>query len=434
MNESIIDEIALASNELDSIITVVGVGGAGGNAVNYMWNIGIRNVRFMVCNTDQQALNASPIKDKIRLGHDGLGAGDDPSKGRDAAIESLDEIRDKLEAMNTKMVFITAGMGGGTGTGAAPVIAKLAKEMDILTVAIVTSPLLHEGEGRYVRAIAGIKELKDHVDSLLIINNENIMNLFPDDATLEEAFGKPNEILSCAAKGIAEIITVKSNFVNVDFADVSKVMKNSGRAHLSVEAATGAKRAEIVAKQSLTSLLLDHKSITGAKKVLFNMATSDTNKLKLREMNYILNYIQSHARYTDNAGVIHTAEVIWGSSCKPELGDNLELVLVATGFDNDNEEFPTYDQLLLAIEDPNSPFYRMNSSSQGRDGIHNPIDTISPLASGQAVVLAPRKPRYSNIGALLRVPAYIARRAKMIAESDGGDGKEEIEKSEGSLF
>ncbi len=175
LSDSLIDQIALPRTEGGSIITVVGVGGAGCNAVNYMWNIDIRNVRFLVCNTDQQSLDVSPVDNNILLG-DGLGAGNDPAVGRRAAIESIDLIRERLEAMNTRMVFITAGMGGGTGTGAAPVIARLAHEMGILTVAIVTSPLLVEGKLRYEQAMKGIEELKECVDSLLIINNENIQN------------------------------------------------------------------------------------------------------------------------------------------------------------------------------------------------------------------------------------------------------------------
>ena len=222
-----------------SIIMVVGVGGAGGNAVNHMWNLGIKGVDFMVCNTDQQALDKSPVELKVRLGSEGLGAGNDPENGRKAAIESLDVVRQRFEASGTKMVFITAGMGGGTGTGASPVIAKLAKEMGMLTVGIVTSPLAVEGKIRYEQAFRGIEELRQNVDSLLIINNENILEIYGRLA-LKQAFGKADDILASAAKGIAEIITVESDLVNVDFADVSKVMRDSGRAHMSV--ATAARR------------------------------------------------------------------------------------------------------------------------------------------------------------------------------------------------
>ena len=224
MTDELMSEIKAPKTD-GSIIMVVGVGGAGGNAVNHMWNLGIRGVTFLVCNTDQQALDKSPVELKIRLGAEGLGAGNDPENGRRAAVESLPEIRQHLEESGTRMLFITAGMGGGTGTGASPVIAKLAKEMGLLTVAIVTSPLAVEGKIRYEQAFRGIEELRQNVDSLLIINNENILEIY-GRLSLKQAFGKADDILCSAAKGIAEIITVESDLVNVDFADVSKVMRD----------------------------------------------------------------------------------------------------------------------------------------------------------------------------------------------------------------
>ena len=235
MTDELMSEIKVPRTD-GSIIMVVGVGGAGGNAVNHMWNLGIRGVTFMVCNTDQQALDKSPVEKKIRLGSEGLGAGNDPENGRRAAVETLPEIRQALEEAGTKMLFITAGMGGGTGTGASPVIAKLAKEMGLLTVAIVTSPLAVEGKIRYEQAFRGIDELRGTTDSLLIINNENILEIY-GRLSLKQAFGKADDILASAAKGIAEIITVESDLVNVDFADVSKVMRDSGRAHMAVATA-----------------------------------------------------------------------------------------------------------------------------------------------------------------------------------------------------
>ena len=246
MTDDLMSELRVQS-ESKSIITVVGVGGAGGNAVNHMWNLGIRGVKFMVCNTDQQALDKSPVERKICLGDDGLGAGNDAEVGRQKAVETLPEIRQALEEAGTKMLFITAGMGGGTGTGASPVIAKLAREMELLTVAIVTSPLLLEGRERYEQALRGIEELRKYVDSLLIINNENILEIY-GRLSVGQAFGKADDILASAAKGIAEIITVESDLVNVDFSDVSKVMRNSGRAHMAVATAEGDNRAEAVAE------------------------------------------------------------------------------------------------------------------------------------------------------------------------------------------
>ena len=293
MTDDVITQLAAARTN-PSIIMVVGVGGAGGNAVNHMWNLGIKGVDFMVCNTDQQALDKSPVELKVRLGSEGLGAGNDPENGRKAAIESLDVVRQRFEASGTKMVFITAGMGGGTGTGASPVIAKLAKEMGMLTVGIVTSPLAVEGKIRYEQAFRGIEELRQNVDSLLIINNENILEIYGRLA-LKQAFGKADDILASAAKGIAEIITVESDLVNVDFADVSKVMRDSGRAHMSVATAEGEHRAAEVARASLESPLLDHTLISGAKNILLNISTSDADSLALDEVMEILKYIQSHA-------------------------------------------------------------------------------------------------------------------------------------------
>ena len=197
MTDELMSEIKARPTD-GSIISVVGVGGAGGNAVNHMWNLGIRGVKFMVCNTDQQALDKSPVELKIRLGSEGLGAGNDPENGRRAAVETLPEIRQQLEQAGTRMIFITAGMGGGTGTGASPVIAKLAKEMGLLTVAIVTSPLAVEGKIRYEQARRGIEELRQNVDSLLIINNENILEIY-GRLSLKQAFGKADDILASAA-------------------------------------------------------------------------------------------------------------------------------------------------------------------------------------------------------------------------------------------
>ncbi len=426
VSEGIIGEIS-ATPSLKSIITVVGVGGAGGNAVNYMWNIGIRNVGFLICNTDQQAIDISPVDNKIRLGNNGLGAGNDPEQGRQAAVESIELIREQLEIMNTKMVFITAGMGGGTGTGAAPVIAKLAREMDILTVAIVTSPLLVEGQMRYDQAMRGINELRKSVDSLLIINNENIQNLYlDDDPSAMEAFSKANEILGCAAKGIAEIITVTNSYVHVDFADVSRVMCDSGRAHMSVEALSGEDRAERVAKLSLSSPLLDHNHITGAKNILLNIAVSNLNDLKYSEVLKILNYIQNNARVIASDGEVRTANIIWGMSEKAELGDSLELVMVATGFDSEDIEFEEYNRAKLLMHcDPGSPFERMNSIGNRKLNnikgtseapiINNKVSNV--IVNGEKVILPERTPRYPNIAALLKVPSYLARNAKLIIEA-----------------
>ncbi|MFR9620451.1 MAG: cell division protein FtsZ [Rikenellaceae bacterium] len=413
------DMVELADGA-QSIITVVGVGGAGSNAVNYMWDIGIRNVRFIVCNTDQQSLDVSPIQNRVRLGSDGLGAGNDPEAGREAAVLCLDEIRSRLEAMNTRMMFIAAGMGGGTGTGAAPVIAKLAREMGILTVAIVTSPLKVEGQLRYDQAMAGIELMKESVDSLLIVNNENIKNLYLEDPSAKEAFSKANEILACAAKGIAEIITVKSSYVNVDFADVSRVIRNSGRAHMSVEKAMGENRAVEVARQSLSSPLLDHNHIAGAKNILLNVAVANTDDFKYSELTKILNHIQDNARVTASDGQERTANIIWGMSEKPELGDALELVLVATGFDNEAEEFARYDRDKLLIQSVmgDGDTQHIERVYKAPDVVDNPASRV--IVDGDKIILPERAQRYPNIYSMLKVPAYMAHKVSLISESGLG--------------
>ena len=421
MTDELMSEIKVPRTD-GSIITVVGVGGAGGNAVNHMWNLGIRGVTFMVCNTDQQALDKSPVERKIRLGSEGLGAGNDPENGRRAAVESLPEIRQTLEESGTKMIFITAGMGGGTGTGASPVIAKLAREMGLLTVAIVTSPLAVEGKIRYEQAFRGIEELRQNADSLLIINNENILEIY-GRLSLKQAFGKADDILASAAKGIAEIITVESDMVNVDFADVSKVMRDSGRAHMSVATAEGEHRAAEVARASLESPLLDHTLISGAKNILLNISTSDADSLALDEVMEILKYIQSHASVQAPDGTVHDANIIWGTSVKPQLGRRIELVVVATGFDSAAIEraakpvVPPADVLAAQPREENTVLEPIKP---------RPVPTLRPMTQ---VMLGERPTRYKNIEAQLAVPAYRTRKAELIVETS--TSRKEVLKEEG---
>ena len=422
MSDDLMNEIAAAKDK-SSIIMVVGVGGAGGNAVNHMWNLGIKDVGFMVCNTDGQALDNSPVEEKIQLGREGLGAGNDPENGRKAAIESLDEIRRRLEAAGTRMLFVTAGMGGGTGTGASPVIAKLAHEMGILTVGIVTSPLAVEGKIRYEQAFRGIEELSRNVDSLLVINNENIVEMY-GRLSLKQAFGKADDILASAAKGIAEIITVESDMVNVDFADVSKVMRDSGRAHMSVATAEGEHRAEEAARASLESPLLDHTLISGAKNILLNISTSDADSLALDEVMEILRYIQSHASVQAPDGTVHDANIIWGTSVKPQLGRRIELVVVATGFDGAAVERP----LKPVIPPAESTAAQSREESTVLEPIKpRPVPTLRPMTQ---VMLGERPTRYKNIDAQLAVPAYRTRKAELIVETPGG--RKEVLKEEDS--
>ena len=421
MSDDLMNEIAAAKDK-SSIIMVVGVGGAGGNAVNHMWNLGIKDVGFMVCNTDAQALDNSPVEEKVQLGREGLGAGNDPENGRKAAIESLDDIRRRLEAAGTRMLFVTAGMGGGTGTGASPVIAKLAHEMGILTVGIVTSPLAVEGKIRYEQAFRGIEELSRNVDSLLVINNENIVEMY-GRLSLKQAFGKADDILASAAKGIAEIITVESDMVNVDFADVSKVMRDSGRAHMSVATAEGEHRAAEVARASLESPLLDHTLISGAKNILLNISTSDADSLALDEVMEILKYIQSHASVQAPDGTVHDANIIWGTSVKPQLGRRIELVVVATGFDSAAIEraakpvVPPADVLAAQPREENTVLEPIKP---------RPVPTLRPMTQ---VMLGERQTRYKNIEAQLAVPAYRTRKAELIVETS--TSRKEVLKEEG---
>ena len=398
-----------ATRNNGSIITVMGVGGAGGNAVNHMWNMGIEGVTFMVCNTDRQALNISPVEQKIQLGKDGLGAGSDPETGRQLAIESLEDIRQALSETGTRMVFITAGMGGGTGTGASPVIAQLAKEMGLLTVAIVTSPLAVEGKPRYEQAFRGIEELRKTVDSLLIINNENILELY-GRLSLKQAFGKADDILSLATKGIAEIITVESDLVNVDFADVSRVMRNSGRAHMAVATAEGEDRALQAAQASLESPLLDHNQIAGAKNIRLNISVDKAENLIYQEVIEILNFIQAHASIKQEDGSVHTANIIWGTSEKPSLGDALELVVVATGFE---EITPSASAL---IPEPVMTPVSVKQPTPELEPI-KPMAPKQPQRPQETVVLGAPSNRYKNIETRLAQPAYQSRHAKFIVQT-----------------
>lgn len=306
-----------------SIIKVIGIGGGGSNAVNHMFKRGIRDVNFVVCNTDAQALDISPVPIKIQLGSsltEGRGAGNKPEVGKQAAIENLNDII-KVLSSNTKMVFITAGMGGGTGTGAAPVIAKAAKEMGLLTVAIVTIPFRYEGQLRINQAITGINELKEHVDSLLVINNEKLREVF-GDLRLSDAFSKADDVLTIAAKGIAEIITVHG-YVNVDFADVQTVMSNSGVAIMGTGFAEGENRALAAIEQAISSPLLNNNDIKGAKNILLNI-TSGNAEVTMDEVSEITGFVTREAASNTN--------IIWGAAMDEKLGKQISVTIIATGF------------------------------------------------------------------------------------------------------
>ena len=314
---------SLPTSSLTAPIKVIGVGGGGSNAVNTMFKRGINGVDFIVCNTDAQALEASPVPLKIQLGATltgGQGAGSLPDVGRNAAIETLDEIKEYIGA-ETSMVFITAGMGGGTGTGAAPVIAKAAREMDILTVGIVTIPFQFEGKRRSAQAAEGLEKMRESVDTLLIIRNDKLRELY-GNLTIRAAFNNADEILCTAAKGIAEVITLTGE-INVDMNDVNTVMRDSGRAIMGSGKASGEGRALIAVQEALESPLLNDCDITGANFVLLNI-TFGTEEILMDEIMEITDFIQ------DAAG--QTAEVIWGYGTDESLEEDLCVTVIATGF------------------------------------------------------------------------------------------------------
>ena len=309
--------------ERSSQIKVIGVGGGGSNAVNHMYKKGIQDVNFVICNTDAQALHNSPVAVKLQLGDvltEGRGAGSKSEIGRQAAMESIDRIKEVLSS-NTNMVFITAGMGGGTGTGAAPVIASTAKEMGILTVAIVTIPFRFEGPERINQAIEGINALKDHVDSLLVINNEKLREIY-GNLTVSKSFEQADDVLAIAAKGIAEIITVHG-YINVDFADVQTVMNNSGVAIMGSATATGEERAKKAIEEALTSPLLNNNDIEGARSVLLNI-TSGSQEITMDEVSEITDYVVS--------ATSRDTTLIWGIGSDESLGEDISVTIIATGF------------------------------------------------------------------------------------------------------
>ena len=310
-----------------SIIKVIGVGGGGSNAVNHMYSQGLKDVEFVVVNTDAQALKSSPVPLRLQLGAnltEGLGAGANPEQGKNAAIESQDEIRELL-ADNTKMVFITAGMGGGTGTGAAPIIAKIAKELNILTVGIVTAPFMFEGKKKMTVAQEGIESLRETCDTVLVILNDKLREIYGNLA-IRTAFGKADDILTTAAKSIAEIITIHQD-VNVDFEDVKTVMKDAGAAVMGSSTEEGEGRAIRAAGAAISSPLLNNVDIKGAQKILLSIMSGEEEELSMDELSEITEYIQEKAG--DNA------EVIFGQGIDQELGKAIRVTVIATGFEMD---------------------------------------------------------------------------------------------------
>ncbi len=348
-----------------SIIKVIGVGGGGSNAVNYMYEQGIKGVDFIVCNTDAQALDKSPVPFKVQLGStltEGRGAGSIPEVGRNAAIESLEDIR-ALLASNTNMVFVTAGMGGGTGTGAAPVIAKIAKDMGILTVGIVTVPFMFEGRKRSVQADLGLKEMRESVDTLLIIRNDKLRELY-GNLTLKQAFSHADEVLCTAAKGIAEVITLIGT-VNVDMNDVNTVMRDSGVAIMGSGRASGEGRAKRAIQSALESPLLNDNDINGANFVLLNI-TFGQDELLMDEISEITDYIQEQAG--------QGAEVIWGYGQDTTLGEDICATIIATGF-----AAKTVDHVLpVAAQEPKKLWLETEGAKEVTQKVEKPTVDITP--------------------------------------------------------
>jgi cell division protein FtsZ len=338
-----------------SIIKVIGVGGGGCNAVTHMFKQGIVGVDFAICNTDNQSMELSPVPTKIQLGPhltEGRGAGSLPQVGKQACIESIDDVRRFIEE-ETKMIFITAGMGGGTGTGAAPIIAKAAKELDILTVAIVTIPFRFEGRRRKEQATEGLEELKNNVDSLIIVSNDKLREIH-GNLPVSEAFAHADNILSTAAKGIAEIITVPG-YVNVDFEDVNTVMRDSGVSIMGTAMAEGEGRARKAVDEALNSPLLEDNDIRGAKHILLNI-TSGTKEVTMDEIYEITEFIQDEAGYD--------TDLIWGNCVDESLGDKVCVTVIATGFEHKKSMEEVVEQrkekIVVSLEDE-----RQNAKDRG---------------------------------------------------------------------
>lgn len=353
--------------ELASIIKVIGVGGGGSNAVNHMYQQGINGVDFVICNTDRQALDISPVPVKLQLGiglTEGLGAGSIPERGKDAAQENLDEIR-QLLSTRTKMVFITAGMGGGTGTGAAPVIANIARELGILTVGIVTMPFLWEGRKRKHQAAGGIEEMRNAVDTLLVINNDRLRDLY-GNLSLDNAFEHADNVLTTAVRGIAGIIN-ETGKINVDFEDVKTVMTNSGVAIMGMAEAEGEDRSLKAAQEALSSPLLNDNDIKGANYVLLNI-THGPRAMLMDEISEITDHIQ------ESAG--STADVIWGYGMDESLGDKVRITIIATGFQTNpltgEIKKEGNERTVIALDD--------DRPTMITEPIRNPVATVVPKA------------------------------------------------------
>lgn len=395
-----------------SRIMAMGVGGAGGNAIEHMWQMQIEGVNLAACNTDQDDLDKLHIaeENRILLGDDGLGAGNTADRGRDCAIASLDKVRDLLIARGTEMLFLAAGMGAGTGTGATPVIAELAHQMGILTVAIVTTPPKNEGPHRTAQANAGIEKLRKSVDAMILLSNDAINELY-GHLPASTGFGRANDVVAFAAKGIAEIITHKSNLVNVDFSDVCTVMRDSGSAIMGVATESGDDRADKVIDKILTSPLFGDVSISGSRNVLVNISVSSAEGLTLNEAHRVRDRVQYHAKSEDENGNVRYTNIIWGMSIKPNLNeDEIEVVVVATGFDSDNLIRP-----VVIKNEPEPEVHPQEVAPAVEKDSENKVEPTQPQNPTPAMpkfrpapmpIVRPAR-NFAEIEECKRVPAYI---------------------------
>ena len=422
MSFSIINDLA-SMKSMPSKIMAMGVGGAGGNAIEHMWQMQIESVNLAACNTDKDDLDKLHIEveNRILLGDNGLGAGNDANVGAECAIASLDKVRDLLHARGTKMLFLAAGMGAGTGTGATPVIAELAHEMDILTVAIVTMPPSNDGPDRAAQAQAGVEKLRKHVDAIIVLSNDAITELY-GHLPATTAFGRANDVVAFAAKGIAEIITHKSNLVNVDFADVCKVMRGSGSAIMGVASESGDDRADKVVDKVITSPLFGNVSIKGARHVLVNMAVSSSEGLTLNEAHRVRDRVQHHAKSEDENGNVELTNIIWGVSIKPNLAeDELEVVVVATGFSNEGFDGPIVikggeDEITQSIPTTTEPTPEptTETTEEQPKPTAEPV-AVSPISKFRpdpAPITRPAR-NFAEIEECKRTPAYIKHGIKL---------------------
>jgi len=430
--------IPITWEENRSIIKVIGVGGGGGNAVNHMFRTEIKDVCFMVCNTDAQSLAHSPVSEKLQLGEmltKGRGAGCDPELARKAAIESKEKIA-QLLCGSTEMVFIIAGMGGGTGTGAAPIIAEVAKKMGMLTVGVVTLPFRDEGVDFLKRALDGIHEMQKHADSLLVIDNEKLYKVF-GDLPIFDAFPKADDVLSTAVKGIAEIIT-RHGYINVDFEDVKKVMKESGMALMGSGVASGEGRAIRAVEEAFSSPLLNDVDLTFAHNVLINITSGKEKGLSMAELAQVMDCIKDHTGGVRNfkRGVI----------CDPAMGDAIHITIVATGFKLTNLPIVSTHQedeveTVVLGEFPSNSWDPKGKTSYGEEFTigsgtgdrllytQNPIPSLSPAPSDSIKTITAKKSKPvlileagEKITDLENIPAYIRQRKKIEEEKNHEQG------------